>query len=397
MITKSKFVNHYIGPRAIYDQNYVPPKILHRKKEESNLYSILKDSFYDDFYLNVLYQGVQGIGKKVIINKVIQDLIKQDVEFVNIHKISIDCKEKSINEILFSIITEIGRFSNINIDFTLCLNSKLPELWNTFKLINIKGDKDFIFVFRNIENLKPEYYKKILQYGKESKTNLISTVNKILTPGTLDLLDHFDLKNKLSYFNFNELFDIIQQRVALTFQNEIDKDLIEFITDLIFEHYVPVPGKAIDILRELYPILIHQKSANNLEIIEILHNKFDFINISDDFAMLTYISEEDILTLLFLDNLSDYFLKNLNYYITFDELRDLYYISCESIGYNKSKDDFYELIKTLNSIGILNFSKKNDQTPLQSYSDCFFNCNLYFMAMSPKQLKNIIDAIFHKF
>ncbi|MFW9782004.1 MAG: hypothetical protein ACFFFB_06945 [Candidatus Heimdallarchaeota archaeon] len=397
MITKSKLVNNFVGPRAIYDPNYVPPKILHRKKEESNLYSILKDSFSDNFCLNVLYQGVQGIGKKVIVNKVVQDLVELEVGLIKIHKISIDCKEKSIKEILFSLITEISKLSNIKFNFTNLLNCNLAGLWNSFKFINNKANSNLILLFSNIENLKPKYYKKILQYSKESKINLISTVNKVLTPSTLDLLEQFDLKKKLSYYNFKELFDIIQQRVNLTFISEIDKELIEFITDLIFEHYVPVPGKGIDILRELYPILSNRYAVNNSEIIEILHNQFDSIHISDDFALLNYVSEEDIITLLFIDNLSNHFLKNSNYYITFSELRELYFISCESIGYNKSSNDFFELMKALHSMGILNYSKKNDQAFEHSMPDCFLNYNLYFIALNPKHLKNIVDAIFNKF
>lgn len=397
MITKSNLVNNFVGPRAIYDQNYIPPTILHRKREESNLYSILKDSLSDDFCLNLLYQGVQGIGKKVIINKVIQDLVKQEVGHTKIYKISIDCKEKTINEVLFSIITEISKLSKISIDFTQFLNSNLCRLWNTFKFIINKTNSNFIFIFNNIENLKPEYYVKILQYGKESRINLISTVNKLLKPGTLGLLDLIDLKIKLSYYTFRELFDIIQQRVGLTFQNEVDKELVEYITDLIFEHYIPVPGKGIDILKEMYPLLLDRKTVNNLEIIEILHNQFDTIHMQDDFALLNYVSEEDIITILFLDNLSNYFLKSSNYYITLDGLRDQYFVACESIGYNKNLNEFYGLLEALHSIGVLNFSKKNDQTSLQSKPDYFLNYNLYFLAINPKQLKNIVDAIFNKF
>lgn len=397
MITKSNLINNFVGPRAIYDQNYIPPIILHRKKEQSNLYSILKDSLSDDFCLNLLYQGVQGIGKKVIVNKVTQDLVKQEISSIKIYKISIDCKEKTIDEVLFSIITEICKISNHIIDFTQLLNSNLCGLWNTFKLIVNKTNSNFVFIFSNIENLKPEHYMKILQYGKESKINLVSTVNKLLKPGTLGLLDQFDLKIKLRYYNFKELFDIIQQRVGLTFQNEIDKELVEYITDLIFEHYVPVPGKGIDILKEIYPILLDRNPGNNLELIEILHNQFDTIHIPDDFALLNYVSEEDIITILFLDNLSNYFLKSSNYYITLDELRELYFISCESIGYNKNLRDFYGLMKTLQSIGVLNSSKKNDQSYLQSKPDDFINYNIYFIAINPKQLKNIVDVIFSKF
>jgi len=57
MISKPKY-NIYVGPRAIFDPNYVPPQLLHRKKEQQSLHSILRDSLYDDFSLNIIYQGI---------------------------------------------------------------------------------------------------------------------------------------------------------------------------------------------------------------------------------------------------------------------------------------------------------------------------------------------------
>ena len=77
MIGKLKSDNGFIGPRALFDPNYVPPKVLYRKKEERTLLSILKDSLTDEFSLNILYQGIQGIGKRVIVNKVINDLFME--------------------------------------------------------------------------------------------------------------------------------------------------------------------------------------------------------------------------------------------------------------------------------------------------------------------------------
>ena len=79
MISKSNIGNDYIGPRAIFDPDYVPPKILFRKTEVNTLYSILTDSVNDEFPINILYQGIQGIGKKVIINKVLKDLIRDNL------------------------------------------------------------------------------------------------------------------------------------------------------------------------------------------------------------------------------------------------------------------------------------------------------------------------------
>ena len=117
MISSSKINSNFVGPRALFDQSYIPPRILYRKKEEKTLFSILKDSFLDGFSLNILYQGIQGIGKKVIINKVIRDLSLLNPELLNIQKAYVDCRDKNLVEIIISLLTEIGFHQNINFNF----------------------------------------------------------------------------------------------------------------------------------------------------------------------------------------------------------------------------------------------------------------------------------------
>jgi Cdc6-like AAA superfamily ATPase len=394
MISTPKVNNSsYVGPRALFDAHYVPPKILYRNREEKSLFSILKDSFSDDFSLSILYQGIQGIGKQVIINKVIRDLSNLNTNFLNIQ---VDCREKNLEEIIISLLAKISQNQNMNFNFKSIINTNISNLWNLFKLTCRKVDHNLVFIFNNIEHLEPEIFKKFLQYGKDTSFSFLATINQALKPSTLDLISEFDLKKKLNYFSYKELFDILKQRVSLTFLREVDKELVEFITDLIFEHYVPVPGKGIEILREIYPVLNQQVSLNNLEISEILRNQFDSLQVTDEFSMLSYISEAELLTIIFLDNLSNHFLKNSNLYITIKELKELYFVSCESIDYEKDMEEFKNLITTLRNIGILNASKKNDINDFRYFNENILNYNFYFMVINPKQLKVIVDAIFNK-
>ena len=98
MIIKSNVNKNYIGPKALFDPNYIPPHLLYRKKEEDSLFSILNDSLSDEFCLSILYHGIDGIGKKVIVNKVLNDLLIQNEDFNQINKICVDCKEKKFEE-----------------------------------------------------------------------------------------------------------------------------------------------------------------------------------------------------------------------------------------------------------------------------------------------------------
>jgi Cdc6-like AAA superfamily ATPase len=396
MIMKSNVNRNFIGPKALFDPNYIPPRLLYRKKEEGSLFSVLNDSISDEFCLNILYQGMSGIGKKVIVNKVINDLLTLHKGYSKIYKIDVDCKEKKLEELIFSLLNELNSISNLNIDFLPILNSDIPHLWNTFKFTCSKIDSHLFFIFNNIEYLEPEIFNKFLQFSKETNITLISTLNKVLRSGTMDLLSEFDFKNKLNFFNYHELYSILKQRVLLSFSNEIDMDLIRYITDLICEQYVPVPGKGIQILRDIYPILRSNKYNFNFELIEICQNEFDTFQISDEFSIINYLSEEDILTVIFLDNLSNYFISRKNYYISFNELHEMYEISCETLEYEKNFNEFRKLTEKLLNIGIIKPSKRKlpKTDAYKNYTN--INDDEFFILVNPKQIKVIIDTIFNQ-
>ncbi|TKJ21903.1 MAG: hypothetical protein CEE43_08145 [Promethearchaeota archaeon Loki_b32] len=396
MIAKSNLNNNYIGTKALFDPNFIPPRLLYRKKEEDSLFSILNDSISDEFCLNILYQGINGIGKKAVINKVLNDLLNQNKDFIQINNVFVDCKEKNIEEVIFSLLSEIITFSNINIDLRSILNSDISNLWNTFKFISNKVDSHLFFIFNNIEYLEPEIFNKFLQFSREANITLISTANKIIRPGTIDLLSEFDFKNRLNFFTYHELYAILKQRVLLSFSHEIDNQLIQYITDLICEQYVPVPGKGIDILRDIYPILKNKNNISNFELLEICQNEFDNFQISDEFSMFYYLSEEDILTVIFLDNLSNYFMRKMNYYISLEELQELYEISCEILEYNKNFNEFRKLTEELLNIGIIKTSKQILSKLNTHNSLTNVNNNLFFILINPKQIKVIIDTIFNQ-
>ncbi|MFX1500460.1 MAG: hypothetical protein ACFFDH_05780 [Promethearchaeota archaeon] len=396
MIANANINNNYIGPKALFDPNFIPPSLLYRKKEEDSLYSILEDSISDEYPLNILYQGVSGIGKKAIVNKVLNDLLIENNKIIQINKVFVDCKEKKTEELIFSLLSEINIFSDFDIDFRLILKSNIAQLWNTFKFICDKVESPLFLIFNNMEYLEPKVFNKFLQFSRETNITLISTTNKIIKPATIDLISEFDFRNKLNFFTYHELYAILKQRALLCFSHEIDKDILRYITDLICEQYVPVPGKGIEILRDLYPILRDKNNHNKIELLEICQDNFENLQISDEFSMLNYLSEEDILSVIFLDNLSNYFITKTNYYISFKELKELFEITCETLEYEKDFNELAKLKQQLINFGILKPSKRTNQhvNLYNNYSD--LNHNLFFILINPKQIKLIIDTIFNQ-
>ncbi len=391
------FDNHFIGPKAIFDPNFIPPRLLFRTREVKSLSSILTDSISDGFCLNILYQGISGIGKKVIVNKVIDDLSRRNNGYNDIHKVVIDCEEKNFEELTYLVLNGLVNVSKLNFNFESLLNSNLPHIWNVIKLICKKTDFNLFFIFSNVEHLKPDIFKKFLHLGKENNITSIYTINKILRPPTIDILSEFDLKKRLSYFSYKELFSILKQRVLLTFSHDIDDEFIKYLTDLICEQYVPVPGKGIEIIRDIYPVLKENQKMRNFKLIELCQSHFDQMQINDEFSMLNYISEEDFLHLIFLDNLSNYFISNMNYYITLHELEEIYNISCEALEYEKNMNEFQNIVKEMLNIGILRPSKNSQRENSPYFFDNSAKTNSYFMVMSPNQLKTLIDTLFERY
>ena len=159
---------------------------------------------------------------------------------------------------------------------------------------------------------------------------------------------------------------------------------------------MPVPGKGIEILRDLYPVLKNENNYNKIELLEICQDEFENFQISDEFSMLNYLSEEDILTVIFLDNLSNFFISKRNYYISVKELQELYEITCETLEYKKDYNELVKLTEQILNFGILKpskrtYRKKNTYT---NYSNA--NHDLFFILINPKQIKLIIDTIFNQ-
>ncbi|MEJ2278745.1 MAG: hypothetical protein P8Y70_13515, partial [Candidatus Lokiarchaeota archaeon] len=125
----------YYGPRAIFDPLFIPPTLLYRKKEVRTLYSLLKDSLNDQYSLNIQYQGINGIGKKVIVNKVLQELKQKKIINNEDKNIFLNCNDKTTKEFIFLFLSELNNKLNLHIELKSFLNSNTPSFWNFLKLI----------------------------------------------------------------------------------------------------------------------------------------------------------------------------------------------------------------------------------------------------------------------
>lgn len=377
----------YFGPKAIFDPYFIPPELLHRKSEEEMLSTILKDSFLDNFGANILIKGIKGVGKTVLINKAISDLkIKSKDNGKDILKLFVNCEGKNLEEIIISLILNLEKTEEMKLDINFLVNLTIPRLWNILKLACKKCNTFKFLVFHNIEEIEPKIFKKFLRFGKEMKISIISTINKISINPELNFLSEFDVKKRIDLYNPSQLSDIIKQRFALTYPFNIDDSLSNLIVDLVAEYDYLRPGKCIELMREIYPIIKKKNgSITSDHLREQCLLQFDSFSL-DEFEIISYLTEADILIDIFLDNLANYFSNEYNYYIDLVKLKELYEISCETLEFEKKSSEFNRILQKLLDLEILKESKF-----VRKYPN---NIRFFYSIMQTSQLKTMIDVIF---
>jgi hypothetical protein len=103
-----------------------------------------------------------------------------------------------------------------------------------------------------------------------------------------------------------------------------------------------------------------------------------------------------MLTVLFLDNLTNYFsCHRYKFYISLKDLRELYFLSTESLEYKKKVEEFIQLITNLNNLGIITPSKKHNLPPDELLLEKQTLSSFYFLNVNPSKLRLVVDAIFH--
>ena len=142
-----------------------------------------------------------------------------------------------------------------------------------------------------------------------------------------------------------------------------------------------------ELMREIYPIIKKNKNITPDHLREQCLFQFDSFSL-DEFGIISYISEADILIDIFLDNLSNYFSNGLNYYIDLPKLKLLYDVSCETLEFERNLIEFNQILQKLLDLEILKESKF-----IQEYPD---NARFFYSIMQTSQLKTMVDVIFGK-
>jgi Cdc6-like AAA superfamily ATPase len=406
----------FIGPKALFDPFFVPEYLVDREQEEQYLNGLLNDAVVDNFPANIGVFGIKGSGKTVLINKTIENLAKSTMKTGKAKSGSnkktepgfvpffVNCEDKETNQIIFSMVSSLANHLNYTINSDVALNSSASQLWNIFKLLCSKQHEKFAFVLDSVEYANPKILNKISETAASDSVIMINSFN---VPQSSPFLMDFrkpDFKVEMNTYSHSNLLKITKDRCEVAIKHPVEDTMLKYITDLVCEFDKKVPGSTIRVVKELYPILEHNKNVSGNQIRDICRYQFEGYSI-DELSIAEFISESELRDRVFLDNICTYFNKSEEYYISYKYLRNSFKLACESLEDAFSEPQFNSTIKKLYNISLLIPSSLDNQDTdvMKIFPDIksslpkknIPNINSsYFLTVPPEFLGDMLDVAF---
>ncbi len=316
----------FVGYEAIGDLRYIPSVFKYRDDLIELISGYLEKSLNNNYLLNIIIQGILGIGKTTVIRICFKALIKEKRIKVPFHTIPIiDCTDKSKEFILFRIIKDLNQYFSLRYNLQNYVNSNFNKLKKLFILVRSRIDMNLIVILTNVEQLKIPDYAKLLNLLKETEITTISTRNKKLIPYELSKLPKFDFKFDISNYLYNQNLDIIIQRWCMAFKLPLEEyfDILEFINFLLHQCHRAAPRHAIQFLQEIYDYLEKNKEISRDDLIDLFGITYDWIDYYNMDVFDEYIFVEPDFYEYLLYELANFFSQDSKVKISTTELKEL--------------------------------------------------------------------------
>ncbi|MHA1777676.1 MAG: hypothetical protein DRO88_04875 [Promethearchaeia archaeon] len=386
----------YVGPRAIFNPHYIPPKILVQRKKAELVYGILKDALEDEYSSNLTVYGLQGAGKNLLINLIFQWLSAHDV-IVDIGKnspiiILNDCKDQALGQFLFNILQNLNDKLAHQLDLQESLQWDAITMWNTFKYLVKKSPRSIILYLSQIESMEEGVIAKVLNFAKSlDKLHVVTTINTgnhFYAFNQYSGLDHRILMNSL---RSSDLYEITRQRADMAFHPWLEKDAIKLIVDYIIEYGTKVPGSCISMLKHLYPIVEEQGNLTAEDIRKVSQYYFEGVSI-DSLTITDYIMQTRWEERLFLDYLVNYFQNSSRFYIPGKEIQRAYQMTAEEMGFTQKSHDMLQMLTNITRSEILlpsHFSQKSGADKIWVEDQA--TLSLHYLSMPVEEVNQVLE------
>jgi hypothetical protein len=380
-MTVNSPINGY--PRALFDPNYIPPKLLHRTREIKSLWNLFRSSLNPDDYfnLNAYIYGIHGVGKTVFARYFV-GLLKNKFQdnFIDIY---LDLALKSPDENLRLLVEEYSHL--ISQEFTFLPNTQ--KLWSYFHFLRKKVDMPLILILDNVNMANQTLYEKIIRYSKDLKFSIITTSQIPFSDCRKNselFAQYLDFSLPLEMYSSSALLDILTQRISLAFPSNLETNLTKYIVDIVTEFDLYRPSTCINLLKDIYQHLIHGRDITPSMIRDSSMDLVEFPYHEDLKCLLDFDeSPIDLFYLPLLEKLAIYFNESSNIYINSKELTQLYRVSCDELELPYNQNQFQKFLEKLLLNGFLYASKFKSNS---EYS--------FFMIIDPNLLLEYLEIKF---
>ncbi|MFX1318708.1 MAG: hypothetical protein ACFE9D_02725 [Promethearchaeota archaeon] len=334
---------------ALYNTNYLPPKLLHRDQELAALANLITADNVSNQPMNILVHGSFGIGRTTLLR------FFGHHELGEFHLPLIRFQGKQSTEIVSDTIHTLNPFQT-----PAC---PLPEQWSLLKQLIRKSEVPLIFVLDDVDTQTSEVYKKFLNMCKENNICSMATAPRYY-PRQLDSAasQYLDVAIELEPFTDHQFLDIVKQRVTEVFPYLLPSHITEFIADLICILDFQRPATIVELLQNLHPLIstnyhicadqIRQSCLNS----RTLH--YDFWS-----GHLSNLTDLDATTVLLLQAIGQYFVNHPGHiYVSQTSLFTQFKQVGEGMGFLVSPNQFTRALNMILFQDLLLNSRYNTQS-----------------------------------
>jgi len=332
------------SPKGLFDDYYVPERLLHRDRELDTISGVYKDSFEDEYGINCLCHGITGVGRTVFSRYFLTKLVPQNFDA---HTVYVDAKQKDYLEIISELNDKIHR--EVNKPITVAFD--LDVLWMQFKRTASGADKRTVFVIDNIDETNEDIYTKLARLSKEIKASTIGILNshdyRMLTKASATHMT-YDFEVPLDTYTQSQLYDIVRMRVEDTFPLGLTEEVVRYITDLVVEFDASKPKTTIEALKALWPLASRGQEIDSDAVRSATSGITTFAYDNDYMDLIDTISMNDFMTLLVLEAFCEHLIRyKTETYIDRGTLNELIIIKCEELGVRYVPQDIEKSLQTL--------------------------------------------------
>ena len=341
--SKSKSKVQFIGPRALFDKSFVPPKVYGQKKMVEDFRGYLKDFSEDGLSCITSVSGNQGTGKKLLTRRTLNSLSKEAK--MNTELLLIECEKKNIVSLLTDLIGFFVRIHKKQVKDELILNASIDELWNLVQQLSDNLAVNSLIMFDSAESIDRRLMKKMIALAKKrTKMNLLFSFN--ISGSTMKMVEIYncDKNIQMPEFKNSELYSITKDRADMAFKSGLPTPMLAFVVDSVKEFGAKNPGSCVDFLKEIYPTIYanNEISADEAR----FHARYHFeLKMMDSISIADFIMDSNMTERIFLDNMITCFKEENLLYASFNKIEEAYNMTGELLEFKPEKNELFSLVE----------------------------------------------------